>query len=888
MPHDPEKKISRGLNTGVKILTRLIVWGGCFILIVGGIYWQRDAAARFALLSYLHKNGFPAARLQHIDVDISSVKIMKFKLSDDIRIDHLAADFHWTPGDAYPVFIDRLTLDGVSYQEPPLAENAVATSPAPLLRKSFALAQKLPLAAIGIKQAQINLQPRNTYLPQQITISEAETNVKNISEHIDFNYIILAQNGESIVSASVATALYQNGDATAALTLRDESIIRHPLLSLSNIGGTAHVLLTDGLVNADKTAITVGTAHLAGLPLENITLSYTEAEERKTLNATGKSPGDIAGFSINLNINNVDELSGKAEINADSLENLYRLGKDSFSGFENFAALEKGLQDIKGNARLLMDFSGKLPLTELKTDPAAWPDFSGALRITAKDLTLPPYLHKTNADIMLHASHNTEGILLIPENLAADGQTGADKKTFKLKLDPKPDTTHLLIRNSGGAIDFRLPQLQFSCGKMLDYNGGVSGMINRADSGFTVTEAAGRLNLPAQEIVIDLYEATAKGGYHKKAQSKASVKAGITLPDNIAPVLRADADLAYATETGVLHFNSKLRDQAGHANAHITGFVTPATQKGEIDIEMPPVNFTPIGTQPHHLSPKLDGLLQKTSGSAGFSAKLSLPDLRGTGELLLKNLTAEFFGKPVTNLNAALEIKNLIPLMLEKQTVAIESFNPGIPFFGGQITLSYDAAQTLPLTLHNAEWQMAGGTVFFADVRLNPAKPDTSFSVTVSDLSLQQLLQFAKVEGLSADGTVSGVLPLHLRGDEIFIENGIIGTTTPGVVQYAPRELPAFLQNGNQNMDFVRHVISNFHYESLRFLLDGKAGGDQTIRLEAKGRNPDMAETRPVALNLNLQGALENIFQHHIQAYTIPDNIREKIQKYEEKHVPSP
>jgi len=882
-----EQKITRGIGATVKILTRLIVWGGCFVLIFGGLYWQRDAVARYALLSSLHKNGYPAARLQHIDLEISSVRITKLKLSDNIQIADLSADFHFTPGDDYPVFIDQLLLDGVTYLEPPLQETAPATDLAALLRESFMLAQSLPLAAISVKQATGILQTRGAYLPQSITITDATTNLRNITDHIDIAAVLSAKNGDSLVSADLKAALSQNGDAAIDLTLHDETVLRHPLAALSDVSGSARLLLKDGQFTAEKAKITINTAQLINLPLENILFSYTNTDEGKTLKATGKSPGDVAAFDISTNFNKVSELSGKAEIKADSLEKFYTLGKESFSSFENFAALEKNLKGIKGSANLVLDFSGKKDLADMNTDLTTWQNFSGALRIAAKDLTLPPYLHKTSADIQLHFSPNTDGTLVFPKSLTANGQAGDDKTAFKLKLDPKPNTTHLLIKNIGDMLDFRLPQLQFSYGTLLDYTGGVSGTINRSGSAFTLSEAAGRLNLPTQKIVLDLYEATAQGSFSNSAPIKAAFKADITLPDNIAPVLRADADLTY-TEKGVLRFNSKLRDQASHANARVTGFVTPTTQKGEITIDMSPVTFDPLGTQPQHLSPKLDGLLQKVSGSVGGSAKLSLPDLRGKANLLLKNLSAEISGMPLTNLNAALDIKNVMPLVLEKQTVAIESFNPGIPFFGGQVTLSYDAAQSLPLTLHNAEWRMAGGIVSFADVRLDPLNPKTAFTVAVRDLSLQQLLQFAKVDGLKADGMIGGSLPLRLTGNEVFIDNGIIATTAPGTVQYAPSDLPAFLQNGNQNMNFVRDVISNFHYESLRFLLNGKAGGDQTIRLEATGRNPDMAETRPVALNLNLQGALENIFQHHVQAYTIPDNIQEKIRQYEEKHVPSP
>lgn len=883
-----EKKMAQGISTGVKLLTRLIVWGGCFVLIFGGLYWQRDAVARYALLTYLHKNGFAAARIQDIDVEMTTVSITGFKLSEDLRIDGLHAGFHWTPGDDYPVFVDKLVLKGLSYQEQDLPESAGDTDLPILLREVFSLAQQLPLAHVELDGADITLQPRNRYLPQQATISKAVTNLRNISDTIDFQTDILAKNGKSTIGAVLRGILFQNGDAAVSLVLHENSLLHHPLADLSNIGGDADIRFKNGQIVAEKVAVTIGAARLLSIPLENMTLSYAETDTEKLLSAAGKSPGSTAEFSMKINIKSTGEVSGKTEISAESLGNLYKSSRESFAAFKQLSAFEEDLKNIKGSLNLALDFSGKKTAAKPHTDFAAWQDFSGFLQVTAKALSLPPHLHNTNADIRLHLSRNAEGIMALPENFNADGQTGRNKTAFKLAIDPKPDTTHLLMDNAGVTLNIRLPRLQLSYGNILEYNGGLSGTVNRADTAFALTEASGLLKLPAHDITIDLYEAVVSGGYGAKAQTKADLKTAVTLPDNIMPALRADTELVYDAENGKLRFASKLRDQANHANAQVTGFVRPATQKGEINIEMPPVQFTPSGTQPHHLSPLLAGLLQKTSGSAGFSATLSLPELRGTAQLLLKNLSAEIAGKPVTNLNAALEIRNLIPPVLEKQTVAVESFNPGIPFFGGLVTLSYDAAQARPLTVHNAEWQMAGGTVSFANVRLDPAKPDTAFPVTVRELSLQQLLQYAKVDGLYADGLISGSLPLRLRGDDIFIENGVISTTAPGVVQYAPKDLPAFLQNGNPNMDFVRNVISNFHYESLRFLLNGKAGGEQTIRLEAKGRNPDMAETRPVALNLNLEGALENIFQHHVQAYTIPDNIREKIRQYEEKHVPLP
>ena len=48
-------------------------------------------------------------------------------------------------------------------------------------------------------------------------------------------------------------------------------------------------------------------------------------------------------------------------------------------------------------------------------------------------------------------------------------------------------------------------------------------------------------------------------------------------------------------------------------------------------------------------------------------------------------------------------------------------------------------------------------------------------------------------------------------------------------------------------------MLSNFEYESLTSVVDYTEGGDLKLQLRLEGRNPDMDETRPVVLNLNVE-----------------------------------
>ena len=119
-------------------------------------------------------------------------------------------------------------------------------------------------------------------------------------------------------------------------------------------------------------------------------------------------------------------------------------------------------------------------------------------------------------------------------------------------------------------------------------------------------------------------------------------------------------------------------------------------------------------------------------------------------------------------------------------------------------------------------------------------------------LQMDELLTVREFEAIEVTGSISARLPVTIEGDSVTIENGTLSGEAPGgVIRYLPGTPPD--ESDASSLAFVRKVLSNFEYKSLDSVVDYTEGGDLKLQLRLEGRNPDMEETRPVVLNLNVE-----------------------------------
>lgn len=371
----------------------------------------------------------------------------------------------------------------------------------------------------------------------------------------------------------------------------------------------------------------------------------------------------------------------------------------------------------------------------------------------------------------------------------------------------------------------------------------------------------------------------------------ADIKTGlIRLKGNAAQYIKpvkADISLTLKTREEA-RFNAALYDTSGQFVVKAKGQHNLTTQNGKTNITLSPVTFMPSVTEPKDIFPILSHYdINDVTGTIGFSGTAHWGGkTRLTGDLLVKNISARYGTMQATDINTVLHIDNAFPLKITDQQLAVAQLDVGIPLTDGLMTFS---VQDKMLEVKSAKLTLADGNISVTPFALDMTKWDTQTTLQINNLSLPALFALTATEGLEAEGTVSGEIPIAFNKKNITVKGGVLTSQSPGTIRYKPENMPAFLQDSsNPSIADLKAALRNYHYETLRLELSGETGKDQTIALKSSGKNPDFYDGYPVDLNLNLEGAIHNVFKYNLGAYNIPETIRKQIEAYENRHVPSP
>jgi hypothetical protein len=235
-----------------------------------------------------------------------------------------------------------------------------------------------------------------------------------------------------------------------------------------------------------------------------------------------------------------------------------------------------------------------------------------------------------------------------------------------------------------------------------------------------------------------------------------------------------------------------------------------------------------------------------------------------------------------SGINAALKADRLSPLHLPAgQAVSIGLMDAGVPLTDGEIRFG---VQHNKLSVTKAEWSWAGGMLRAAPFEAEMNDRSETIVLEAKNVDLKQLLALAAIDGLSASGTLEGSLPVHISPDAASIEAGRLETTGPGILRYDPGSPPAFLAGDpGSSTDMLLQALTDFHYDSLSLSVDGEAGGEMTLSFAIRGSNPTFFDGYPVALNLNVGGALDTILRRGLATYRIPSTVRERMMEFQDQ-----
>lgn len=257
--------------------------------------------------------------------------------------------------------------------------------------------------------------------------------------------------------------------------------------------------------------------------------------------------------------------------------------------------------------------------------------------------------------------------------------------------------------------------------------------------------------------------------------------------------------------------------------------------------------------------------------------------LTAQGDLRLAGVGGRFGPVAVSGVNGVLTLESLAPPVLAPgQTLAVKLLDVGLPLTDGVVRFGYGRNGTL--SVERAEWRWAGGLLRAEPFRFAAAAREHAVTLRADGVHLGSMLDLAAVDGLEAAGTVSGRLPVRVTPDAVHLDGGVLEADAPGTLRYDPAHPPGFLQGPEGSpTDLLMGALTDFRYDTLKATVDGQAGGDLRVGIAIRGANPAFYDGHPVALNLNVSGALDRILRQSLDTYRIPDAVRERMTEFERK-----
>lgn len=387
-----------------------------------------------------------------------------------------------------------------------------------------------------------------------------------------------------------------------------------------------------------------------------------------------------------------------------------------------------------------------------------------------------------------------------------------------------------------------------------------------------------RLTVPTAPVEATDVAVTLTGGERHADLAATATLRHTARPAAVAP-LAVTANAAWASAQPVTF---SAAGTGGPLRVTAEGSHDPATGRGRVELRLPKLTFAADGGALAKVFPMLTGTVAATAGGVAAKGRIAWGEEAPTssGEVLLDGVAAAVGPVSVAGVNGTVRLSSLLPPVAPAgQTVAVSLLDVGIPLTDG--TLRFGYGRDGRISVERAEWRWAGGALRAKPFALSPQAPKGLVELEAEGIDFAQLLSLAAVDGLDATGRLHGRLPVRIDSGSVRIDNGVLEASAPGTVRYDPAEPPSFLvgEPGSAT-DLLRGALTDFRYQELRLTVNGTAGGELVVGLSLQGANPDFYDGHPVKLNLNLSGALDRILRQSIDAYRVPEAVRDRMTEF--------
>ena len=254
-------------------------------------------------------------------------------------------------------------------------------------------------------------------------------------------------------------------------------------------------------------------------------------------------------------------------------------------------------------------------------------------------------------------------------------------------------------------------------------------------------------------------------------------------------------------------------------------------------------------------------------------------NLDGAASIRITDLTGNYEDTAFAGLSTQLDLEyhNESGMVAEPTEISVALIEIGMPIenISARYTLDVEGSS---IAVENLEMSALGGAVRADPFSFHTERDSNNLLLHAESIELDKLLTLREFEAVDVNGSISGELPVTIKGDVITIEGGTLSGVPPGgVIRYLPDTPPD--EEDVSSVAIVRRALSNFEYETLTSDVDYSEGGDLKLQLRLTGRNPDMDEGRPIVLNLGVENNVPKMLRSLRAARAVEEILEQRLRQ---------
>jgi hypothetical protein len=212
--------------------------------------------------------------------------------------------------------------------------------------------------------------------------------------------------------------------------------------------------------------------------------------------------------------------------------------------------------------------------------------------------------------------------------------------------------------------------------------------------------------------------------------------------------------------------------------------------------------------------------------------------------------------------------------------ISANSINPGIKVSNilarSTTTIEADFSKAL-IVIEEIHSDVLGGRIEVPLIRFDTSQEVNAFGIKVEGLQVSQLAALEADSGITATGTLDGVLPIILLPEGPQVPAGTLYARSPGGLINYQNDVAAALKDSDPTVGLAMQVLEDFHYDKLQTDITYQPTGELKLGLQFQGKNPTFFDGQATHLNLNLDYNLLDL----LESLRISNDI---VQKLENKY----